>query len=125
MTGGEGGSLIARNPLSLCNAGGQTWSHDIFREDVNKVSHQPCVCVCVLHIAGQERNWNYSSFTFLEWPPSFSFSGEREGKKKRKDTASKLQSESRRPRFSARGQKPWMMVDMESHDAQSAGKSRI
>lgn len=38
--------------------------------------------VCVLHIVGQERNWNYSSFTFLEWPPPFSFSSEREGKKK-------------------------------------------
>lgn len=48
------------------------------------------------------------------------------GKKRRgKDTASKLQSESQRPGFSARGQKPWRMVDMESHDAQSArGKKK-
>ena len=42
-----------------------------------------------------------------------------------KDTASKLLSECRRPGFSAQGQKPLRMVDTESHDAQSAGKSRV
>ncbi len=44
---------------------------------------------------------------------------------KKKDTASKLQFESPQPGFSARGQKPSRMVDMGSHDAQSAGQSRI
>lgn len=33
-----------------------------------------------------------------------------------------LQSESQRPGFSVRGQKPLRMVGLESHDAQSAGK---
>lgn len=46
------------------------------------------------------------------------------GKKKEKDTASKLRSESRRPRFSAQGQMPSRMVDMGSHDARSAGKEQ-
>lgn len=46
-------------------------------------------------------------------------------KQKKKDTASKLRSESRRPGFSARGQKPSRTVDMESHDARSAGESTI
>ena len=75
------------------------------------------MCVIVLEI-----DRNHPSFTFLVWLSSFS---REERKKKKKDTASKLQSESRRPRFSARGQKPLRMVDMGSHDAQSAGKSRI
>lgn len=44
---------------------------------------------------------------------------------KTKDTALKLRPESQRPRFSGRGQKPWRMVDMEIHDAQSAGESTI
>lgn len=40
----------------------------------------------------------------------------------KKATVSELQSESQRPGFSVRGQKPLRMVGMESHDAQSVGK---
>lgn len=56
---------------------------------------------------------------FLKSKPLLSLHDSSHGKK---DTASKLQSESQWPRFSVRGQKPLRMVDMESHDAQSAGK---
>lgn len=78
-----------------------------------------CVSVRVPLSGGGEKNKNYPS---LCCSLHFHFTV---GKKNKKDTASKLQSESQWLRFSAQGQKPLRMVDMEIHDAQSAGKSRI
>lgn len=100
-----------------------------FQKGCQEVRHSPVcvmlVCVCVLCTA----EWRGGKITgiiqaLLSLCGSLHFHFLMK-KKRRKDTASKLQSESRWPRFSAQGQKPLRMVDMESHDAQSAGKSRI
>lgn len=72
----------------------------------------PYTCDCV----GES---GFFGFFLKKRKPLLSLHDSSHGKK---DTASKLQSESQWPRFSVRGQKPLRMVDMESHDAQSAGK---
>lgn len=110
----------------MCNARGRLrrlQKKDVKKLDMSLMCVGLCLFVCVCACVEEESVESSKLYFPCEAPFVFIFPVEKI--KKKKDTASKLRSESRRPRFSARGQKPLRMVDMGSHDAQSAGKSRI